>query len=220
MTGHAKITRRRFLTLAGGAVGAAALACCGLTGLATWQPAAEFIESSCAEGDDVRNKVLISYASQCGSTGEVAQAIGQTLCAAGAAVDMRRAKDVTDVSAYRAVIVGSAVYMRRLMPEAVTFVETNHTALSQVPVAYFIVCGTLKENTEENRRQAAAFLDPLRQIVPPVSEALFGGVMDYGKVSLLQQLIVRAMGGGEGDFRDWDAIRAWAAGLPSTVLGR
>jgi menaquinone-dependent protoporphyrinogen oxidase len=218
MKGNTKITRRRFLTLAGGTVGATALACCGLMGLATRQPDVELVESSCVEGNDVGNKILVSYASQCGSTGEVAQAIGRTLCAAGAAVDVRRAQGVNDVSAYRAVIVGSAVYMRRLMPEAVTFVEANRTALSQVPVAYFVVCGTLKEDTDETHRQAAAFLDPLRQTVPPVSEGLFGGVMDYAKVSLLQQLIIRVMGEGEGDFRNWDAIGAWAEGLPSVMM--
>jgi menaquinone-dependent protoporphyrinogen oxidase len=217
MTGDTKITRRRFLTLAGGTVGAAALAGCGLTGLAARQPDVEFVESSCVEGDDVGNKVLISYASQCGSTGEVAQAIGQTLCAAGAAVDVRRAQDVADVGAYRAVIVGSAVYMRRLMPEAVAFVDANHTALGQVPVAYFVVCGTLKEDTTETRRQAAAFLDPLRQTVPPVSEGLFAGVMDYSKVSFLQQVVIRVMGEGEGDFRNWEAIEAWATGLPAVM---
>jgi menaquinone-dependent protoporphyrinogen oxidase len=219
MSEKTKITRRRFLALAGGTVGMAALTCCGLTELAARQPAVELIESSCGEENGVENKVLISYASQCGSTGEVAQAVGDVLCATGAAVDVRRAEDVTDVSGYRAVIVGSAVYMRRLMPEAVAFVEENRQALSQVPVAYFIVCGTLKEDTAETRRQAAAFLDPLCQIVQPVDEGLFAGVMDYGKVSFLQQMIMRVMGGVEGDFRNWDAIQGWAAGLPTVMLG-
>jgi menaquinone-dependent protoporphyrinogen oxidase len=219
MNDNTKITRRRFLALAGGTVGVAALACCGLTGLVTRQPTVEFIESNCGEENGVENKVLISYASQCGSTGEVAQAVGEALCAAGAAVDVRRVEDVTDVSGYRAVVVGSAVYMRRLMPEAVAFVEANRQVLSQVPVAYFVVCGTLKEDTEETRRQAAAFLDPLRQAVRPVDEGLFAGVMDYGKMSFLQQLVTRAMGGTEGDFRDWDAIQTWAEELPATMLG-
>ncbi|MBN1977262.1 MAG: hypothetical protein JW918_07660 [Anaerolineae bacterium] len=58
MSGNTKITRRRFLALAGGTAGLAALACCGLTGLAGRQPAVEFIESSCGEGDDVENRVL------------------------------------------------------------------------------------------------------------------------------------------------------------------
>ncbi|MFN2272148.1 MAG: flavodoxin domain-containing protein [Anaerolineae bacterium] len=219
MSEKTKMTRRRFLMLAGGAAGAAALACCGLTGLAARQPAVEFIESSCGEENDVENKVLVSYASQCGSTGEVARAVGDVLCAAGAAVDVRRTEDVTDISGYRAVVVGSAVYMRRLMPEAVAFVEANRQALSQVPVAYFVVCGTLKEDTEENRRQATAFLAPLHQAVQPVDEGLFAGVMDYGKMSFLQQMITRVMGGVEGDFRDWGAIQGWAEGLPAMLLG-
>jgi menaquinone-dependent protoporphyrinogen oxidase len=219
MDGEIKITRRRFLALAGGTVGVAALACCGLTGLAVRQPAVELTESSCGEENSVGNKVLISYASQCGSTGEVAQAVGDVLCAAGAAVDVCQAEDVVDVSGYRAVVVGSAVYMRRLMPEAVAFVEANRRALGQVPVAYFVVCGTLKEDTEENRRLAAAFLDPWRQIVPSVDEGLFAGVMDYGKISFLQQMIMRVMGGVEGDYRDWEAIQGWAARLPAAMLG-
>jgi menaquinone-dependent protoporphyrinogen oxidase len=218
MSAKTKITRRRFLALAGETAGAAALACCGLTGLAVRQPAVELIESSCGEENGMGNKVLISYASQCGSTGEVAQAVGDVLCAAGATVDVLQAEDVTDVRGYRAVVVGSAVYMRRLMPEAVAFVEANRQALGQVSVAYFVVCGTLKEDTEENRRQAAAFLDPLRQIVPSVDEGLFAGVMDYSKMSFLQQIIMRVMGGVEGDYRDWEAIQGWATELSATML--
>jgi menaquinone-dependent protoporphyrinogen oxidase len=219
MSGSTKITRRRFLALAGGTAGAAALACCGLTGLAARQPAVAFIEPSCGEGNDMGNRVLISYASQCGSTGEVALAVGDVLCAAGAAVDVRRAEDVTDISGYRAVVVGSAVYMRRLMSEAVAFVEANRQALGQVPVAYFVVCGTLKEDTEENRQQAAAYLEPVRALVQPVDEGLFAGAMDFGKMSFLYQAVARVMGGSNSDWRDWEAIQGWAEGLPAMLLG-
>jgi flavodoxin len=37
-------------------------------------------------------KILISYASKSGSTGEVAEAIGHALWAAGGSVDVRRVK--------------------------------------------------------------------------------------------------------------------------------
>jgi menaquinone-dependent protoporphyrinogen oxidase len=56
-----------------------------------------------------------------------------------------------------------------------------------------------------------------RQVVPPVDEALFAGAIAYGKVSLLEQLAVRVMGGSEGDWRDWDAIQAWAERLSTTM---
>jgi menaquinone-dependent protoporphyrinogen oxidase len=212
-----KITRRRFLALAGGATGAAALACCGLTKLAVQKPAPEMIETSCGERSDVGNKILIAYASQCGSTGEVAQAIGQTLCQAGAAVDVRPVQAVSDTRAYRAVILGSAVYRTKLLPQAIEFIQANQADLAHMPLAYFVVCATLKDDTEENRRRAAAFLEPLRQVVSPVDEGLFAGVIDYAKVSLLEQAILRLMGGSEGDWRNWNTIQKWAADLSATM---
>jgi menaquinone-dependent protoporphyrinogen oxidase len=217
MSEKTKITRRRFLVLAGGAAGAAALACCGLGGLAAQKPAAEMIESSCGKESDMGNKVLIAYASRCGSTGEVADAIGRALCAAGTAVDVRQVKDVSDLSTYRAVILGSAVYRFNLLPEAVKFVKANREVLSQMPLAYFVVCGTLQEDTPEKREKAAAFLTPLREMVQPVDEGLFAGRIDYSKVSFLEQLIVRVLGSKEGDWRDWDAIQTWATELSATM---
>ena len=89
-----KISRRRFLTLTGGTVGATALACCGLIVLGTQQLAVEFIESSCGKKKDMRDTLLVAYASRAGSTGEVAGIVGQALCEAGAAVNVRLAKEV------------------------------------------------------------------------------------------------------------------------------
>ena len=219
MSEQNKISRRRFLALTGGAVGVTALACCGLTVLGTRQPVVEFNESVCGGEDDMSDKILVAYASGCGSTGEVAEAVGQALCEAGAAVDVRLAKNVTDVSPYRAVIVGSAIRMGRWLPEAVQFVETHREPLSRVPVAYFLGCMTLEDDTEENRRTVAAYLDPVCEIVQPVDVGLFAGVMDYSKLSFVFRLMMKAMGTPEGDFRDWEAICAWAADLRPALLG-
>jgi menaquinone-dependent protoporphyrinogen oxidase len=223
-----KVTRRRFLALAGGAIGVTGLACCGLTALGMQQPEVEFVESSCGGENGMSKKVLVAYASKCGSTGEVAEAIGQTLCADGVAVDVRLAKEVTDVSDYQAVVAGSAIRMGQWLPDAVKFVETYRGALSQIPVAYFAVCMTLSEDTEENRREVAGYLDPVRELLQPVDAAsppycskgvgLFAGAIDYGKLSLPLRLMIKAMKVPEGDFRDWDAIRDWAAGVRPLLL--
>lgn len=207
-----KITRRRFLKVAGGTVGAGALACVGLGILATRSPEVEFAESSCGE-ENMGDKILVAYASRAGSTGEVAEAIGEVLCDADAAVDVRLAKDVTDVSPYRAVVVGSAIYMGRWMSEAVKFVETHRDALSRVPVAYFTVCLTMKDDTEENRRTVAAYLDPVREVVQPVDVGLFAGRLDSSMLSFFYRLIIKMMKQPEGDYRNWEAIRAWAGEL-------
>jgi menaquinone-dependent protoporphyrinogen oxidase len=215
---RSKISRRRFLALAGGTAGVATLACCGLTTLGAQPSEIEFIESNCGGENDMSERILVAYASKCGSTGEVAEAIGEALCNGGAAVDVQRVKNVSDVSPYRAVVVGSAIRMGRWLPEAVKFVEMHRDALSQVPVAYFAVCMTLQEDTEENRREAAAYLDPVREMVQPVDAGLFAGAMDYGKLSLPFRWIIQAMKVPEGDFRDWDSIRAWGTNLRPMLL--
>lgn len=82
-----------------------------------------------------------------------------------------------------------------------------------MPVAYFLCCATLEEDTQATRGEASAWLDPVRQIVGPVSEGLFAGKIDYGKLSFLDRSILQMLGAPEGDWRDWDAIRAWAGEL-------
>jgi menaquinone-dependent protoporphyrinogen oxidase len=223
MSEKAKTTRRRFVV---GAVGATALACGGLTLLGTRQPAVEFIESNCERQEgNVGDKVLVTYASRAGSTGEVAEAIGEVLCDGGAAVDVRLAKGVSDVSPYRAVVVGSAIRTSAWLPEAVEFVKAHREALSRVPVAYFTVCLAMKDDTEENRRRAAAFLDPVREQVPqvqPVGVGLFAGVLDFSKLPFFYRFMWPLTAGGqtsEGDYRDWEAIRDWAADLRPGLLG-
>jgi menaquinone-dependent protoporphyrinogen oxidase len=211
VSGRNKITRRRFLALLGGAVGAAALGCCGLTALSTRQPPVEVTRSNC-EGDGVE-KILVAYASKAGSTGEVAKAIGQALCDGSVAVDVEPVREVGDLSGYGAVVVGSAVRMGRRLPEATKFIEAHRAILDQVPTAYFLCCGTLQDDTEENRREAASWLAPVRQIVTPVSEGLFAGKIDFDKLSFLDRTIAKMVGSTEGDWRDWDAIHAWADGL-------
>ena len=158
----------------------------------------------------MKDKILVAYASRAGSTGEVAEVIGQVLREAGVAVDVRLAKDMTDLSPYRVVIVGSGIRVGKWLPEAVEFVENHRETLSQISVAYFLVCLTLKEDTEENRREVSTYLDPVCEIVQPVDVGLFAGVLDYSKLPFILRLVMKAMKSPEGDFRDWEAIRAWA----------
>ncbi len=216
-TEKTKITRRRFLLL--GAAGTATLACGGVAALGMRSPEVELVESNCTQGENSAGKILVTYASQCGSTGEIAETIGQVLCEAGTAVDIRPAKSVNDISPYQAVIVGSAVQRSQWLPEAVEFVRTHQDALSQIPVAYFLACLAMIEDTNDARRSATAFLDPVRQQVPrvqPVDIGLFAGKLDFDKLPGMFRLLWPLTAGGdvgEGDYRDWETIQSWAAAL-------
>ena len=154
-------------------------------------------------------KVLVAYASRTGSTGGIAEAIGQRLCDAGLSVDVRQAKDVADLGPYRAVVVGSAAYVNNWMSHAVKFVQRNREALSRMPVAFFTGCLTMQEDTEENRRKSAEFSQSVRELVAPAAEGYFAGALDPKKLPLHFRLIIKALGQKAGDYRDWEAIRTW-----------
>ena len=215
------MTRRQFLI---GAAGATVVTGGGLAYLATRQPAIEFATASCEAGSN-GNKVLVAYASQYGSTSEVAAAIGQVFCEQGTAVTVESIANIHDLSPYTAVILGCPIQSEAWKPEAVEFVEVNQAALSQIPVAYFLTCMTLglAGDTPEVRQRVAGYLDPVREqitAVQPVDIGLFAGALDYSKMSYAMQGLYRAFAEDDtdGDYRDWVAIRSWAVGVQPKLL--
>lgn len=169
------------------------------------------------------NTVLVAYATRAGSTAGVAQAIGQTLAAGGAPVDVRRVEDVTDLMPYRAVVVGSAVRGGKWLPEAMQFVQAHQVTLADKPFAAFLVCITLAMKNEKYRTGVAAWLEPVRALVRPVSEGFFAGAFDSAQLppefNTFAMRAAVALGiFPRGDHRDWNAIRAWAEDLRPRVL--
>ena len=171
----------------------------------------------------MNDKILVTYTSRTGSTAGVAEAIGKTLAEGGAQVDVLPMQDVTDLAPYRAVVAGSAIQGGKWLPEAMQFIQTHQAALTRKPCAVFLVCMTLAMGNGKYRQEVATWMEPVRQLVHPVSEGLFAGVLDISKVpSFSERLKFRlsvAMGvWSEGDHRDWEAIRGWATGLRPLLL--
>lgn len=170
------------------------------------------------------DKILVTYASRFGSTAGVAEAIGKTLAESGAQVDIFPMREVKDLSPYQAVIAGSAINAGAWLPEAMQFVQAHQAELNQKPFAVFLVCMTLAmRNADQYRGHVADWLAPVRALVKPVSEGLFAGGLDIGKIpSFSDRLKFRlSMLFGvwkEGDHRDWNIIRAWAEGLSPLFL--
>lgn len=84
-------------------------------------------------------RVLVVHASERGSTKGIAEFVAARLGMLGLAVDVRYVKDAPDVAAYGAVVLGSAVHNRALLPGVEFFVLRNVDALRSKPVWLFSV---------------------------------------------------------------------------------
>ncbi|MGD9099894.1 MAG: flavodoxin domain-containing protein [Anaerolineae bacterium] len=166
------------------------------------------------------DKILVAYTTAAGSTGEIAEIVGQVLADGGAAVDVRPTAEVQDLSPYRAVVVGTGIRAGNVYQKTLAFLDTHQQALGQVPVAYFVVCLTMKEDNEENRRRVNTYVDQMRAKAPqvkPVDVGCFGGLLDFKRLPLVLRLIMKMRKEQEGDYRDWNAIRAWASGVGAAL---
>jgi menaquinone-dependent protoporphyrinogen oxidase len=164
-------------------------------------------------------RILVAYASKHGATAEIAAAIAKTMEEAGDQVDLREAEAVGDVAPYDAVVVGSAVYAGMWQKEAVRFLEAHEVALAQRPV-WFFSSGPTGEGDPVELLDGWRFPEGQQDLagrIAPREMAVFHGSIDLGKLNFGEKLIVKAVRGVVGDFRDWDAIRAWAGGVAEAL---
>jgi menaquinone-dependent protoporphyrinogen oxidase len=159
-------------------------------------------------------RVLVAYASKSGSTREVAETVAAAL-RQPADVDLRPVAEVDTVAPYDAVVLGTALYMGRLHPDARRFLRRHRDMLAATHVAVF----AMGPKSLDDEDVAGARLQLERGLarfseIKPVSTAIFGGVIDPAKLRFPLNRLAAS------DARDWDAIRAWAADLASSLADR
>jgi menaquinone-dependent protoporphyrinogen oxidase len=152
-------------------------------------------------------RILIAYGTVAGSTKEVAQAIGEEMQNAGALVEIKPVEDVKSVAGYDGLVVGSAVRMFHLLGKTRRFLRKHKKALANLPLAFFVVCLTMGEETPENIEKAKGYSKPMLDVKDPVSLGLFGGCIDHEKLTDFFGKSMKSVP--EQDHRDWDKIREW-----------
>ena len=158
-------------------------------------------------------RILIAFASGTGSTGEIAEAIAEVLRDEQNEVTVLPAAEARDVDTYNVVIAGSSIRAGRWLRPATDFVKNNAAVLLDIPVALFSVGISMREDSAENRARAASHMAKLAETVRPVDTGVFAGAHDPEKLAFVPRLITRLAKIPAGDFRDWDAIRAWTEDL-------
>ena len=193
-------------------------------------------------------RVLVAYATNAGSTAKVAQVIGEELGKDGAQVQVCRLEEVTSVELYDAVVVGAPMIMgwhgaavkfiKKHQPAlsqmpvayfltAMNLTQTNEKSVGTIPIYVDPALAKPPKNAKrlslkERYATVTNYLRPVLEAAPlvkPVSVGFFGGKLELYRLPLLQMLFVLLVIQAQpGDFRNWPAIREWAANLRPELL--
>ena len=187
-------------------------------------------------------RVLIVHASRHGGTAGIAQRIGDTMKSEGIEVVVARAADLPDPAGYDACLVGSGVYMGSWLKEGTNYLEQYSASLAGRPIWLFS-SGPLPGSTKETKDPA---VDPIENALGPAEGPGSGGRRKVEELAglvrardhrvfrgaydptdppkAMSERFVRMMPGSKGilpvgDFRDWDAVEAWAHELAKQIAG-
>jgi menaquinone-dependent protoporphyrinogen oxidase len=176
-------------------------------------------------------KVLVVYASRHGGTKGIAERIGEVLRNEGHDAVVTGATGANWVVGFDAFVVGSGVYMGQWLSEGIEFLRQNQTSLSRHPVWLFSsgpLRGSAKAKVGVDPVENALGpsdgpgsagrkrLEALTAAIHPRDHEVFDGAYDPSDPpKVLSERLVRWMPAAKsilpaGDFRDWDAIEAWA----------
>ena len=166
-------------------------------------------------------KVLVAYATKYGATAEIAQKIGEALGQEGLEVEVAPVKDVRDLEPYRAVVLGTAVYMGQWRKDATRFLKANEQALAGLPLWLFASGPTGKGDPVKllEGKVVPGGIQPVIDRIGPADLAVFHGVVQPDKMNAFEKWVMKKMKVTAEDFRDWEAIAEWAKGIGEKVKG-
>ncbi len=165
-----------------------------------------------------KTRILIGYASNHGSTAEIADYIGKELNSKDATIEIQPVGQVESVEKYDIVVVGSPVNYGEWLDDITEFVENNLEKLVKVPVACFITSMAAAKTDEDSIKEANDHLTRSLSKIPglkPFQTGVFAGKLDYKKCTffekVLMKVIMTSKGLEAGDYRNWGKIRSWAS---------
>ena len=161
-------------------------------------------------------RVLVLYASTHGHTGKIAARIAEAI---GPEAELRSIDAVPDLAPfnYDAVIVGASVHAGHHQKAVRKWLHEHAAALNGMPSAFFSVCLTAADDTDEARADARRYIDETLEETgwTPRLVQSFAGALQYREYDFFTRLLIKLMmkhGGHptdtshDHDFTDWDAV--------------
>ena len=185
-------------------------------------------------------KVLVVYASRHGGTRGIAERIGDVLRVDGLEADVAPADEVAGVGRADAVVIGSGVYMGSWLKEGIDFIKRNEVTLAELPLWLFSsgpIPGSSKVKDPSGDLLEDALgpkdgpgsggrkkIDEIIAATNPRDHRVFLGAFDpKDPPKAMSERFVRMMPTARqilptGDFRDWNAIEAWAHEIAASLM--
>jgi menaquinone-dependent protoporphyrinogen oxidase len=167
-------------------------------------------------------RVLVVHASQFGATKGIADRIAEILVRRGLSAETYPVTELSDLTGANAVVMGSAVHAGHWLDDATRFVYRHQDELRQVPLWLFS-SGPLGDRAVRSPQPDPKEVGAFRILVEPRGHVVFPGAYDketadFSHSGLIERTVVSRLMP-EGDWRDWDAIDAWADAIATSLLG-
>lgn len=179
------------------------------------------------------SSVLIVFATTHGHTRKVAERIAEVLEREGLTADLREVKAAVelDLRGYDGVIAGGSIHEGHHQHELVEWTKHHARALNGLPGAFFSVCLTAADDTEESRGATAEYIDDFLDDTGwiPGETISFAGALQYREYDFMTRLLMRMlMRRGDHptdvtrdyDYTDWEAVEAFARRFAAMVAGK
>ncbi len=159
-------------------------------------------------------RVLVAYATKLGSNAEIAEAIATVLRESGHHASALPTREVKGLSGWDAIVLGSAIYAAHWQKDARRFAARFHAELQARPL-WLWGSGPLDPRLVQAGLPITQHGAEITGDLGALDHRTFGGRLAEDAPIDEQVLQTHPI----GDFRDWDAIRAYAREIAETLRG-
>jgi menaquinone-dependent protoporphyrinogen oxidase len=177
-------------------------------------------------------RTLIVYASTHGHTAKIAARLAEVLEAEDHRAEVHDVASATGLrlADYDAVVAGASIHIGHHQKGLVDWAERHAQTLNVMPSAFFSVCLTAAEDSDESREATAAYLDDFEKRTgwAPGLRIAFAGALQYREYDFATRLLVRLLmkrqdrptdASRDYDYTDWAAVEGFARACATMTAG-